>query len=364
MDEWNKNYRDELDGLGTTGAGRRALLRSLTAEKKTASGHPRPRRVMRTAVALGLAACVLTAAVGAAVVAAPVLKGYFDGTYDENATALGRSVTQNGWTMTITDLVGDDQYFYIGVDLVAPEGTVLDADNYQLEGMEYLPSRDRHPQGLRAIQLDDGDPADNHLSFVYMDVQFNRFTALISGGAVETPRGEKLELSFNDLYVSSYDPQAKEIKKETICGETWDFGTIKLDYPDNAIKLTPNLPVTTLGVEAVISHVEVTPLSVIVKIEGDALKGHHTWVPKNTVDGWYGCHEFQEVTLYDKDGKAVLPDPDGVDNNGTIAGSGCSGGEPDSDEPGALLLERNYGYLLDLDSLDHLTVCGVEIPLH
>lgn len=46
------------------------------------------------------------------------------------------------------------------------------------------------------------------------------------------------------------------------------------------IRLEPDLPVTTLGVEATITRVEVTPIGVYVYIEGDALKGHHSWVPR------------------------------------------------------------------------------------
>ena len=359
MDEWNKTYKDELDGLGATPMGRKALLHRLTARRESAKRF-RPRRVMRTAVALGLAACVLTAAVGAAVVGVPVLRDYFGGAYDKNAATVGRSITKNGWTMTITDLVGDDQYFYLGIELSAPEGTVLDAEYYGVDGVVFMPEIDNTEHSPLLRQIDDGDPTDNRLHFVYMEFRINGS----SDKEDSTLRGKNIELSLNGLYKQgTYNEETNRFDHDVVCGETWDFGAIKLDYPDNAIRLTPNLPVTTLGVEAVITSVEVTPLSVIVTIEGDALKGHHSWVPKNAPDGWYGCIEYQEVTLYDENGNAVLPDSDGADNNGVNAGSGCSGGT-DPTEPGRLTLERNYGYLLDMDSLDHLTVCGVEIPLH
>ena len=79
---------------------------------------------------------------------------------------------------------------------------------------------------------------------------------------------------------------------------------------------------TTLGVEAVITQVEVSPLGVYVRIEGDALKGHHSWVPKNAPDGWYGCVEYQEILLCDTEGHVLTVD--GVTSD--CSGSGCSGG--------------------------------------
>ena len=112
---------------------------------------------------------------------------------------------------------------------------------------------------------------------------------------------------------------------------------------------------TTLGVEAVITQVEVSPLGVYVRIEGDALKGHHSWVPKNAPDGWYGCVEYQEVTLYTKDGTAISM----MDGQ---SGSGCSGGT-DTGEEGYLVLARAFDHLVDVDTLTAMSICGVEIAL-
>lgn len=90
-------------------------------------------------------------------------------------------------------------------------------------------------------------------------------------------------------------------------------------------------------------------------IEGDALKGHHAWVPKNAPDGWYGCIEYQEITLYLTDGTAIPL----MEN---MEGSGCSGGG-DGTEAGYLHLVRCPDTLIDMDALDSISICGVKIPL-
>ena len=75
-------------------------------------------------------AAVLAGTVGAAVVLPPVVRNYFGDSagYRQSAMELGQSITQNGWTMTLTDCVADDYNVYAGITLTAPEGTVLDWD--------------------------------------------------------------------------------------------------------------------------------------------------------------------------------------------------------------------------------------------
>ena len=138
------------------------------------------------------------------------------------------------------------------------------------------------------------------------------------------------------------------------CNETWNFSTT-INLSDHIIRLKPNLPVHTLDVDAVITDVVVSPLTVFVNIEGDALKGHHSWVPKNAPDGWYGCIDYQEIILYTKDGTAI-PMMEG------LAGSGCSGGT-DSTEDGWIQLMRRPDIPLDVENLASISICGVEIPL-
>ena len=346
----NAQYRSELDRIFLTDGDKRALIRSLTA--RGARPARRPRRALRVPAAAAAVLCALAVGVGAAVTGAPVLRDYFGGGagYEQSAVALGESVTKNGWTMTLTDCVADDYNLYVGFTLTAPEGTVLDAEH----GYQFETWRSPRIVSLKLggsshyTLLEDEDPADNVLHFILWS------SYLMEEG--QRLSGRTAELTFGGLYHPTvWNEEAGVWDRTYDCEATWDF-RITLSGPDHVIRLEPGLPVNTLDVEATITQVEVSPLGVYVYIEGNALQGHHGWVPKNAPDGWYGCIEYQEITLYTKDG-AAIPATEG------IAGSGCSGGS-DPTEPGYLHLARRFDTLVDLDSLDRIEICGVSIPLH
>ena len=347
------SYREELDKVRLTEAGKAALTQALCRHMAERGEERRPRRLVRPWVAAAAVICLLMATAGAAVLASPTLRDrVFGGSpgYDQSSAIIGKSVEQNGWTLTLTDCVGDDRRIYLGIEVTAPEGIVLNQEHYAFAQHDVdFPGRD-WAGGASLDQLPDDDPADNRISFVYWS---NR---ILSEG--ESINGSDIRLLLGNLSYLDWDGTGEEVAWIPVCEGAWDFGTFSLTYQDSAIRLTPELPVTTLGVEAVITQVEVSPLGVYVRIEGDALKGHHSWVPKNAPDGWYGCVEYQEILLYDADGHVMTVD--GVTSD--CSGSGCSGGT-DTSEDGYLMLARAFDSLVDVDTLTAISVCGEEIPL-
>lgn len=347
-----ERYHDAMEHVPFDPQLERRVLARLAEPGPGAGQTARPRRAMRTTVllaaALGLLVLSVGAAVGAAVVGLPVIRDYFGGGggYEQSAALLDRSVTRDGWSLTLTDCVGDDRYLYLGLTLTAPEGTVLDQEHYRFDGYDISFPDDRGILGSWGLgPLPDQDPTDNRLDFM--------LRARAHEGSFN---GQAMKLSVRTLqHPSQWNEAEQRWEYVTDCAQTWDFGRMTVSYPDSTIRLTPDLPVTTLDVEATITRVEISPIGVYVRIEGDALQGHHSWVPMNAPDGYYGCIEYQEITLYDKDGNAIVPYDD-------LSGSGCSGGEGDH-EPGYLNLVRAYGSLLDLSTLDHISICGVEIPI-
>lgn len=339
-------YQNELDRIRLTEESKAMLVHALSGREKVACAQA-PRRWRRTVIAAAAAACVLIVSVSAAALIVPVLGAYYQNSkgYQQSSAVLGESVTKDGWTLTLTDCVMDEYNLYIGIELTAPKGTVLDWENGYQWGQWNLSSLDIGASGYME-QLEDSDPADHSVRFVYRQTY-----AMREGQSLD---GQQMELTIGELYHSVWTGEEFSYEKVYDCEEVWSF-PIPLSLPENVIRLEPDLPVTTLGVEATITHVEITPIGVYVYIEGDALKGHHAWVPRNAPDGWYGCVEYQEITLYLTDGTA-LPMTDGE------VGSGCSGGT-DTSEPGYLHLARRADTLIDLDTLDHISICGVEIPL-
>lgn len=340
-----RQYQNELDQIKLTAESKAALIHSLTARER-GSRVRFSHRWTRPVVAAAALICVLGVSVAAVTWVTPVLGEYFQNStgYQQSSVAVGESITKNGWTMTLTDCVMDEYNLYIGFELTAPEGTVLDWEGgYQFDEWDLTYLGIGASGGIQ--QLEDDDPTDNSIRFIRDEAFAMREDQSLDG--------QQIEVTMGGLYHSIW---TGEYTYERVydCEEIWNF-PITLSLPEKVIRLEPDLPVTTLGVEATITRVEVTPIGVYVYIEGDALKGHHSWVPKNAPDGWYGCIEYQEITLYLTDGTAI-PMTDG------LSGSGCSGGT-DTSEPGYLYLARRGDTLIDMDLLDHISICGVEISL-
>lgn len=347
MDE---RYREELNQIRLTKKSRADLARALAARQAQPAHRPR-RRWSRTAVAAAAVAAVLVGSVGAAVVVPPVVRSYFGDSagYQQSAVELGQSITKNGWTMTLTDCMADDYTIYLGVTLTAPEGTVLDwADGYHFDDWSSPTFPDLDMAGSGSYeQLEDDDPTDNQLSFI--------FTAyyISEGGSLD---GQTMEIALGKLFhYAGWNGAQYSYEEIYDCDETWTFRTT-LNYPDHIIRLEPNVSVHTLDVDATMTEVVVSPLSVYVHIEGEALKGHHSWVPKDEA-GNPSCIDVQEIILYTKDGSPIPM-------TSHMHCSGCGGGEwSDPEEIGDLILIRRPDTPLDVENLASISVCGVEIPL-
>jgi len=351
MQENFENYKKELDRVRLTEESKKALTESLRRHQ----AHPavRPRRLKVSAGKIAAAAaviCLLMTGAVATVVGSPTLRDKLFGDsagYGQSSGFIGKSVERDGWTVTITDCVGDDRNLYLGIEVEAPEGVVLDAGNYRFLECSGDFVRGGGSYGMNS--LPDDDPTDNRIQF--MQKYYS------SGFGLHKKSHYVLKKFAHSLGAGEDGRPVYEVD----CDAAWDFGWLDVTYPDSTIHLEPNVPVTTLGVEATITSVEVSPLSVLVKIEGDALQNHHEWVPKNAPDEWYGCIEYQEIFLYTGDGETIPVNYE----DGALCGGGCGGGSRVETESAFLELDRRFDGdgLLDVDSLTAISVCGVKIPL-
>lgn len=356
MREDFESYKTELDRVRLTEESKRALAESLRCRRTVERPEIKSRRLGLGAGRIAAAAavvCLLVTGAVAGVVASPTLRDLVFGEsagYEQSSGFVGRSVEREGWTVTITDCVGDDRNLYLGIEVEAPEGVVLDADNYCFLNSSDDLIRGGGGGGMRYIP--DNDPTDNRIQFMQ-----RYYSSSFDGEGFDLQSRFVLEKLVHNWHLEQNENGENVPIYTEDCGAAWDFGYLDISYPDSTIRLSPNLPVTTLDVEATITSVEVSPLSVLVKIEGDALLYHHDWVPKNAPDGFYGCIEYQEIFLYTENGEVIPANYE----NGASAGGGCSGGTVEEDA--FIVLDRRLDNLVDVDSLTAISICGVMIPL-
>lgn len=353
----NKNFQHEatyhqsLDALAFSETAKRRMTQKLLAEP-TPNRTRLPRRLSAAAMAAVLS-LLLALSAAAAFFAVPTLRAYYRNSpgYLQSAVEWNQSLTKNGWTMTLTDCVMDEYSIYVGVNLTPPTGVALDAVRaYRFDDWSIRFDGEEHIGGTSHYELiRSGSPEDASLRLILWSTCPMRDTGR------ESLAGRTLYVSLGRLYHhGTWDETEQQYDRIVDCPETWDFAA-RLTPPEKTITVEPDAHIVTLDVDASITRIEVTPIGAYIYIEGDALKGHHAWVPKNAPDGWYGCVEYQDVVLRLTDGTEIAL-------TGGMDGSGCSGGT-DTSEPGRLFLARRAGTLLDLDALESISVCGAEIPL-
>lgn len=350
------------------------------------------------------AACLMTIGVLAAAIS-PGLRGYFDaGTpgaqeaLESGIYQLGRSETYNGWTVALTDCVGDDTRAYIWVEVTAPEGTSLAEPENGWISMDFEPTE--VPEGCypayssTLYALPDEDPADNKLSFC---AEIRDPGSVLRGGSITIALGPITDAWWTDPGTDRAQYHEDSGLTAAVRDHSWVFAAVALDYPDQTIRLTPDLEVPYLDGTALLTKVEVSPLTAMVRIEGGSCEDHHdrrsdpeAWEQGEaagsagteltvstagiaiTADGagaqdiasWFNCWEALDVALHMKDGSVLR----------LAAGSGsrCQDGLNPLYE-GTPYVEGRFQYaensnliaprIIDPAQVDYVTVCGVEIPL-
>lgn len=85
-----------------------------------------------------------------------------------NTLDVNKSVTVNGYTMTLRSVFSDGRDILLQFDLTAPMGVILDADTYKDRHGTILESEGGMPLGMAMQwQLQDKDRTDNKISLIY-----------------------------------------------------------------------------------------------------------------------------------------------------------------------------------------------------
>lgn len=351
-----ESYRAELDGLRLTEESRERLADRLTGRRSLEADRRshRPGGRLGRAAVIAAAACLLAAVGGAAVVSSvPTLRDRFFGGdsagYRQSGGFVGRAVENNGWTLSITDCVGDDYYVYLGMELEAPEGTVLDAPDYRFARFSASFTDSSLYGTYDVMPLPDEDPTDNKLPLMWL---------LYS--SQPGVNGSTVRLTVSDLGHRWDNGEAYQLD----CGGTWDLGAVTVRYPDSVLRLTPGTPVEVplegpggvRTLDAQVSRVEISPLALNVWISGEDLVLHHGPDRPQPSETFYFCDSTQEVLAFDADGQPIAMRA-GMEGMG---GGGCSGY---NESEGYIWLSCGFGGLMDVNRVAKIVVNGVEIPV-
>ena len=318
---------------------------ALAGPARPAVKRKRGFRAVLAAAVIGL----LLLPAGAVFLLRPVLQTYFGESacyvYQKNSQILNLSQTTDGWTMTLTDCIGDDNFLYMGIEVTAPQGTVLDATggsatgpevaqafplSYRIEETDLsVASGVQRPVGWYINQVPDDSATDNHLRFVlWMNCQ-------------ESLDGTALSLTLGGIShgngTSDFDG-------------SWTFQDIELDLADQSIRLIPNVSVPVLDTTATLTELTVSPVSITATFQGEGLIGQTQRYPNG--------QNITEPTLvlYDQEGRVMELDSQ-------YAPFGSRAGSGSNNETGELRIVESYGTFIDLDALDHIEVCGVSVSI-
>ena len=366
MRENFENYRNELDQIQFTPESKKELTESLCrrASAMRQTGPVRPVRLRH--IAAVAAVLTLVGALSAAAVAGfsgePSLRDALDGDpagYEQSSGIIGRSVENDGWTVSITDCVGGENYCYLGVEVEAPEGTVLDGDYYLMNAdfdsnMLHKGNGGGWDNLLRP--LPDSDPTDNKIRMVY---EWSAMGAGLSGARVR--------LKLNNFFEQfDYNWDEHDWNKEYLsCGE-WDFGWMTADFTSTV----RHIPIKDTPIEGgdglmLVDEVVVSPLGISFSF------ANQRWLV-DWCEEWFDPMLENTLTVWDVDGNP-LPlyySRAGQDINagkayrgdGMYAGWTCYyrfGEEPDYADNHR---KENFT-VVDIDQIASMSVGGVTVPL-
>lgn len=273
------NIRDSFDRVGFTPEEKLDLTarleRAAEQEENMTDATKRKIKKISGGMVFGIAAAAIMTVGALAAVISPSLRTWFDtatpgapSVLEDGIYRLDRSQTYNGWTVTLDECVGDDNSVYIWVDVTAPEGTVLaprEGGGFQTRAWVGF---DEAMGGCGAHWLADTDPTDNRTSFVIVSTQ--------SG---ESPRGQTAAVTLGPITDYWTDPVVTSESENdgwhedsgimaAIRDHEWVFEDVKLDFPDQTIRLTPNVEIPYLDGTATLTQLDISPLSVYARLEG------------------------------------------------------------------------------------------------
>lgn len=266
-----KRYTDAMNEVGFTSEEKQELSARLRQAAQSAPQHahkPRRHRVRRAvcgALAAALAVTMLTAAVPAF---GDTLRAFFG--MPVQSYPVGKSVTQQGWTFTVTDCLADSVTLYVALDVQAPEGTVVNPEDVPELNFDWeFFTADRTPHNTfssyKAEFVPEQYQGGNHLPFVITATMGNLkdgMTFDLTIWDIET--SEKSLFRANNWTTETYEPVQ-------ITGIPIEIASTIALADDSAMDI--------YGGTATLTDLSISPLAVTVRVEGGSCYNHGWVVP-------------------------------------------------------------------------------------
>lgn len=266
-----KHYTDAMNEVSFTPEEKQELSARLRQAAQSAPQHahkPRRHRVRRAvcgALAAALAVTMLTAAVPAF---GDTLRAFFG--MPVQSYPVGKSVTQQGWTFTVTDCLADSVTLYVALDVQAPEGTVVNPEDVPELNFDWeFFTSDHTPHNTfssyKAEFVPEQYQGDNHLPFVITATMGN------------LKDGMTFDLTIWDIETS---------EKSLFRADNWTTETyepvqitgIPIEIT-STIALADGSAVDIYGRTATLTDLSISPLAVTVRVEGGSCYNHGWVVP-------------------------------------------------------------------------------------
>lgn len=316
--------------------------------QSVSGGHKRRRIMVLTAACIALLAL---AGIGyAAGGLDTAFKAWFGPSTEEQLAALESAGTQvgaeakdQGTTVSVREVIGDESTVNVLFDIVAPEGTVLDADQYVF---------------YRPLVMVEGS---NGLGYSFSELakdssRGNVYTMILSLSSDQPLNGKKMKLDLTDFCVYKDEDVRKAAKTGAVVNDAdyvddnyrivlpghWNI-EFPLDYKDTSVKVYPNAPVEKDGAKATATELRVSPMSLSIELKVRGLKDAFDYVINGSTETVaFGSETDIEVTL--KDG-TVLPS--------RTAGSFSEGFRAK--------LDLQFESIIDVNEIESITLCGQEL---
>ena len=286
---------------------------------------------------------------------------------------IGQTKTVDGWEVTLSRCAGDDRMLYIWVEMRVPKDFVYEPPE------EYL---DLYTEWDLEAENGEGIYGSGTSKFTW-DEQTRTITYCSGWPILNSVVGETADIVLKPLQWDGWNWEKEEWVKLPLWEGNVVFEDVELNYPNETIRLTPDLELPYLDGTTTLTQLEISPFRALARVEGGSCYQHH-WVEATEADlqagktirdglrsayGEMDCWGALEVELHMKDGTVIVPR--------TAVLSRCQDGFETEDHAyaGECYVERRMEYepipvygmpdrIIDPSQVDYVTVCGVDIPVN